>query len=153
MRPVTVRLMEQTAALPTAVAERADLEAIYRAHSTSVEHWAARLAGPTLDVEDVVQEVFLIAHQQLPKFRGASSLATWLFGITERVIWHRRRKERWRRWLGGSAEEITAKVPARDPCPEGVLESKQATELFYRALEGVAERYRSPLVLFELDDL
>jgi len=27
-------------------------------------------------------------------------MATWLFGITERVIWHRRRKERWRQWLG-----------------------------------------------------
>jgi RNA polymerase sigma-70 factor (ECF subfamily) len=144
--------MEHTAALPAAVAEGPDLEAIYRAHCTAVTHWAARLAGPMLDVEDIVQEVFLVAYQQLPKFRGASSMATWLFGITERVIWHRRRKERWRRWLGGSTEEITAKVPARDPCPDGVLESKQATELFYRALEGVAERYRAPLILFELDD-
>jgi RNA polymerase sigma-70 factor (ECF subfamily) len=153
MANVTIEPMEHTAALPAAVMEGPDLESIYRAYATSVAHWAARLAGPALDVEDIVQEVFLIAHQRLAKFRGDSSLATWLFGITERVIWHRRRKERWRRWLGGSAEEVTAKMAAAGPCPHGALETKQATELFYRALEGVAERYRAPLVLFELDDL
>jgi RNA polymerase sigma-70 factor (ECF subfamily) len=153
MRPVTVRPMEQTAALPAAVAEGPNLEAIYRSHSAAVAHWAARLAGPALDAEDIVQEVFLIAHQKLSKFRGDSSLATWLFAITERVIWHRRRKERWRRWFGVSAEEITSKLPALEPSPHDVLQSKQATELFYRALEGVGERYRAPLVLFELDDL
>jgi RNA polymerase sigma-70 factor (ECF subfamily) len=152
MSPVTVRSMEHTAALPAALAEGPDLEAIYRVHSAAVEQWAARLAGPVLDAEDIVQEVFLIAYQQLPKFRGDSSLATWLFGITERVIWHRRRKERWRRWLGASVEE-TARVPATGPCPLDVLQSKQSTELFYRALEGVGERYRAALVLFELDDL
>jgi RNA polymerase sigma-70 factor (ECF subfamily) len=80
-------------------------------------------------------------------------VATWLFAITERVVWHRRRKERWRRWLGGSADDITAKLAAPEPSPHDALQSKQATELFYRALEGVAERYRAPLVLFELDDL
>jgi RNA polymerase sigma-70 factor (ECF subfamily) len=145
--------MEQTAALPATVAEGPDLEAIYRTHSHAVAHWAARLAGPALDAEDIVQEVFLIAYQKLAKFRGDSSLATWLFAITERVIWHRRRKERWRRWLGGSAEEITASLAARDPNPHEVLQSKQSTQLFYRALDGVAERYRAPLILFELDEL
>jgi RNA polymerase sigma-70 factor (ECF subfamily) len=145
--------MEQTAALPAAVAEGPDLEAIYRTHVHAVGHWAARLAGPALDVEDIVQEVFLIAHQKIGKFRGDSSLATWLFAITERVIWHRRRKERWRRWLGGTTEEIATRLPAREPSPHDVLQSKQATEMFYRALEGVAERYRAPLILFELDEL
>jgi RNA polymerase sigma-70 factor (ECF subfamily) len=153
MRAVTVRPMEHTAALPAAIAETPDFDALYRAHAPAVSHWAARLSGPTLDAEDIVQEVFLIAHQKIGKFRGDSSVATWLFAITERVVWHRRRKERWRRWLGGSADDITAKLAAPEPSPHDALQSKQATELFYRALEGVAERYRAPLVLFELDDL
>ena len=79
--------------------ERLEIEELYRSHAAAVEHWAARLAGPSLDVEDIVQDVFLIAQRRLPKFRGESTPATWLFGITERVIWHRRRKDRWRRWL------------------------------------------------------
>jgi DNA-directed RNA polymerase specialized sigma24 family protein len=39
-----------------------------------VARWAGRLGGPTLDVEDVVHEVFTIAHQRLPTFRGDSSV-------------------------------------------------------------------------------
>jgi RNA polymerase sigma-70 factor (ECF subfamily) len=146
--------MGHTAALSAAVADSPpDLEVLYATHSRAVEHWAARLAGPALELEDIVQEVFLIAHRQLPKFRGDSTPATWLFGITERVIWHRRRKERWRQWLGGSPEEVASKIPAAGPSPYDALHSKEATELFYRALEGVSDRYRSVLVLFELDDL
>ena len=153
MRPVTLKPMEQTAALRAATPDRLDIEGLYRSHASAVEHWAARIAGPWLDLEDIVQEVFLIAQRQLPKFRGESSPATWLFGITERVVWHRRRKDRWRRWLGGSADDVAGKIPARVPSPLEALERKDATRTFYRALEGVNERYRSALVLFELDQM
>jgi RNA polymerase sigma-70 factor (ECF subfamily) len=136
-----------------AVAESTDLVSLYRSYSRAVEHWAARLAGPSFDVEDIVQEVFLIAHRQLPKFRGDSSPATWLFGITERVVWQKRRKERRRLWFSGPAEEMMARVPTQGPSPLEVVERKQATKLFYRALEGVSERYRAVLVLFEIDEL
>jgi RNA polymerase sigma-70 factor (ECF subfamily) len=153
MSPVTVAPMEHTAALPAAIAEGLDLESLYRAHALAVERWASRLSGPSLDVEDIVQEVFLIAHRQLPKFRGESSASTWLFRITERVVWHRRRKDRWRRWVGSSAEELASKLPTHARSPFEEMESKQATELFHRALDGVSERYRAALVLFELEDL
>jgi RNA polymerase sigma-70 factor (ECF subfamily) len=145
--------MEQTAAVRAATPNRLDVEGLYRSHATAVEHWAARIAGPWLDLEDIVQEVFLIAQRQLPKFRGDSSPATWLFGITERVVWHRRRKDRWRRWLVGSAADAAGKLPARAASPLEALERKDATRTFYRALEGVNERYRAALVLFELDNL
>ncbi len=145
--------MEQSAALRTAMPDPLEIEELYRSHAAAVGHWAARLAGPLLDVEDIVQEVFLIAHRQLPKFRGDSRPATWLFGITERVIWHRRRKDRWRRWLGGSAQEVVGSLAAPGLSPLEELERKDATRLFYRALEGVSERYRSALVLFELDNV
>ena len=41
---------------------------------------AARLVGPT-DAEDIVQETFLRAYHGLEKFRGESSLKTWLYAI------------------------------------------------------------------------
>jgi RNA polymerase sigma-70 factor, ECF subfamily len=140
-----------TSAMPAVLTGGLQIDSLYRAHAARVERWAARLAGPSLDVEDIVQEVFLIAHQQLPKFRQESSPGTWLFGITERVVWHRRRKGRWLQWLGGLPEEVAAGRPSTGPSPAELLESKRATELFYKALEGVSDRYRSVLVLFELE--
>jgi RNA polymerase sigma-70 factor, ECF subfamily len=153
MPTVTVETMEQRAAVRAAMPDPLDVEGLYRSHAGAVEHWAARMTGPWLDLEDIVQEVFLIAQRQLPKFRGDSSPATWLFGITERVVWHRRRKERWRRWLAGSADDVAGHLPSRNSSPLEALERKDATRVFYRALEGVSERYRSVLVLFELDNM
>jgi RNA polymerase sigma-70 factor (ECF subfamily) len=141
-----------TEAIPAALPEL-DLEGLYRTHSAAVARWAARLAGPALDAEDLVQEVFMVVQRQLPRFRGEASPATWLFTITERVVWRRRRKERWRRWLDGAGDTAAKELPAPGPTPLEVLQSKQATALFYRALEGVAERYRAVLVLFEIEDL
>jgi len=76
-----------------------EINALYRAHAAEVERWVARLAGPTVDAEDVVQEVFLVVHRRLPEFRGESAITTWLYAITVRVVVDRRRKEKWRRLL------------------------------------------------------
>jgi RNA polymerase sigma-70 factor (ECF subfamily) len=130
-----------------------DVEAVYRAHAQRVARWAARLAGPTLDVDDLVQEVFLIVQRELRTFRGDARLTTWLFRITENVVRHRRRKDRVRRWLMGSPAEVAGRLPSPRPTPLESLEQRQATELVYRALDGLPEKYRTVLVLFELEEL
>jgi RNA polymerase sigma-70 factor (ECF subfamily) len=128
-----------------------ELGALYREHAGTVARFAQRLAGPTLDVEDLVQEVFLVAHAQLPKFRGEAKLTTWLYRITENVVRHRRRKERFRRWLGGSSEEIGGKAASGRPTPVEDLERREASRTVYRVLDQMSERYRTLIILFELD--
>lgn len=131
---------------PRAIAE------LYRVHGKQVTRWAARLAGPSLEVEDIVQEVFLVAHQQLSGFRGDSQLSTWLFGITTNVVRHRRRKERVRRWLMGLVSAEPPPVPSR-PTPVEALLRSEASATVYRALETLPDKYRTPFVLFELEGL
>jgi RNA polymerase sigma-70 factor, ECF subfamily len=55
-------------------------EQIVRHYSAMVFSLAARLVGPA-DAEDVVQETFLRAWHGLARFRGESSLKTWLYAI------------------------------------------------------------------------
>src|SRR5262249_31195496 len=130
-----------------------DVEAGYRAHAQRVAGWAARLAGPTLDVEDLVQEVFLTVQRELHKFRGDARLTTWLFRITENVVRHRRRKDRVRRWLRGTPAEVAGQLPSQRPAPLESLERRPATQLGDRVLDGLPEKYRTVLVLFELEEL
>lgn len=126
---------------------------LYRSHVRSVARWAERLGGPDLDVEDIVHEVFTIAYEGLKGFRGDSSLATWLFGITDKVVRHRRRKDRWRRWLRGSADEAAGHLPTTAQDPLRVAEGREAAARVYAILNTLAERDRQILILCELEEM
>ena len=130
-----------------------DANSLYRTHVHLVGRWAARLGGPALDLEDTVHEVFAIACARLAGFRGDSTVATWLFGITDKVVRHRRRKERWWRWLSGSADETAGHMPAPGPDPLRTAEQNQTAQSVYRVLDQLADGDRRILILFELEEL
>jgi RNA polymerase sigma-70 factor (ECF subfamily) len=128
-------------------------DSLYRTHVHLVGRWAARLGGPALDLEDTVHEVFTIACARLASFRGDSTVATWLFGITDKVVRHRRRKERWWRWLSGSADETAGHMPATGPDPLKTAEQNQTAKSVYRVLDQLGDGDRRILILFELEEL
>jgi RNA polymerase sigma-70 factor (ECF subfamily) len=125
-----------------------ELGALYQAYAPRVASWAARLAGPGIDAEDLVHDVFLTVHRELPRFRGASKVSTWLYGITANIVRDRRRREK-RRWLRhfifGKREQLHPPTPVED------LERRQANELCYRVLDGLDDKHRTVLILFELE--
>src|SRR5450432_623535 len=61
-------------------------EALYREHFAFVWRNARRLGCTDEWVDDAVHEVFLVATRRLAEFSGISSLRTWLFAITFRVV-------------------------------------------------------------------
>ena len=87
--------------------------------------WAARLGGPDIDVEDVVQEVFLIAKRRLRTFSGPGSIKTWLFRTTEKIVQAARRKRRLRNWLSRSTEPAASGTAMAGPTPADALEREQ----------------------------
>ena len=130
-----------------------DFDAVYRAHVDRVARWAARLGGPSVDVDDVVQDVFVVVHRQIAGFRGEASLSTWLYRITANVVRDRRRRERWRRWLTVLSSDFAARLPAPGATPLETVEQREAIERVYRVLDGMNERYRTLIVLFEIEKL
>lgn len=129
------------------------VESMYQTHAQQVARWAERLAGPGFDIEDIVHEVFATAYGRIHTFRGDSSLATWLFGITDLIVRHRRRKERWRRWLSGSADETAGHLASDGPDPLRLVESRQDAAAVYQVLNRLAERDRQILILCEMEEL
>jgi RNA polymerase sigma-70 factor (ECF subfamily) len=124
---------------------------VYADHAARVGGWAARLAGPHLDPEDLVHDVFLIVRDKLADFRGDAKLTTWLYRITLNVVRDRRRRER-RHWLrrllfGAQASHAEVRTPYDSSA------QREATEQIYTALDALPERDRTLLVLFELEGL
>jgi RNA polymerase sigma-70 factor (ECF subfamily) len=140
----------QSHLVPVAPPAVVDFSDIYRRHALTVARWAARLGGPQVDAEDIVQEVFLIVNRRLSEFRGAAKITTWLFRITERTVQNHRRKQRVRRFFArhfrpGDAQLAVALTPAE------MVERREVVVQLYRRLDSLAERYRKVLILFELE--
>jgi RNA polymerase sigma-70 factor (ECF subfamily) len=132
-----------------------DVASLYRTYAAKVGRWAARLGGPSIEVEDVVQEVFLVAKRRLGSFRsdGGGSITTWLFRATDRIVKATRRKQRVRRFFGGSAELDAVGADLSRPIPSDELERRQEIARVYRVLDRLPERQRRVLILFELEGM
>jgi RNA polymerase sigma-70 factor (ECF subfamily) len=126
---------------------------IYDEHAQTVARWVARLAGPTVDVEDITQEVFLVVNRRLADFRGDSQISTWLFGITAKVAANERRRRKLREWWFRLAPDVEKRVPATAESALEQIETRERRALFYEALDGLSERHRGALVLFELEEM
>src|SRR5262245_24699951 len=127
-----------------------ELGAIYRAYAGTVARWAWRLGGLDIDVDDAVQEVFMTVDRLLPRYDPQRELVAWLYRVTENVVRHERRKYRWRRWLGGSPQEVEQAASeaghsvdhfgAHDPDPAKALERREATKVLYAILNKLPEK-------------
>jgi RNA polymerase sigma-70 factor (ECF subfamily) len=140
--------------LPPEVAPRAPtFDELYRRHVHDVARWAHRLGGPTVDGEEVVQEVFLTASRRLTEFRGDAKVTTWLFRITRGVVANMRRAARRRGFWAQLSNRVFATTAGHVPAPGDEIEARQASDRFQRVLDDLPERYRSVLVLFELEEM
>jgi len=94
----------------SAAREAVALEDLVAEHQQRIAGLAYRLLDRPDDVADVVQEVFLAAFRNLRRFRGESSLATWLTTITvNKCRSHvRRRRLGLRAWLEIAARAVAS---------------------------------------------
>ena len=69
---------------------------LFRSHLDGVHRIVYRLVGPSADLDDLIQTVFVEAFRSLPAFRGDALFSTWLARIAARVTMHaiRRRPPR-----------------------------------------------------------
>jgi RNA polymerase sigma-70 factor (ECF subfamily) len=130
-----------------------NFDTLYREQRTRVLATVRSVIGPSDEIEDVVQLVFIEVHRSLDRFQGRSKLSTWVYRIAVNVaLQHIRRKKR-RRWLMlGSTGEEAERQPARGNS-EHRLEGRELLEHVYRAAERLSEKKRTVWVLHELQGL
>jgi len=62
--------------------DEAAFAALVRHYETGLRRLAYRLLGDRARMDDALQEAYISAYRALPRFRGDSSLGTWLYRIT-----------------------------------------------------------------------
>lgn len=102
-------------------------------HSRAVFRVAYRLTGNAQDAEDVVQNTFLKAYTELPRFEARSGFGTWLHRIAANCAVDLLRK-RPRRMVAQDEDE-TAPLVDRMPSPDADPERLAAGRELRRHLE------------------
>jgi RNA polymerase sigma-70 factor, ECF subfamily len=142
--------------LPVALAFRRtrpapDLATVHADHVDFVWRSLQRLGVREPDLEDALQEVFVVVHRRLSSFDGSCRMTSWLFGIALRVAAaHRRRAHRRREQL---VAEVGDDRASPEQSPEEQTALRQARERVTTILDSMDLEKRVVFVMFELEEL
>ena len=124
---------------------------IFARHRGDVSRIVYRMIGPSPDVEDVVQDVFLNVYRSLPSFRGDSKFRTWLYRLSTNVTkMHLRRKRSRPRFADVEVPEGPDEL-APPLGPDAQVEKKRRIVALYRLLDELSDKKRDVLVLHDLE--
>jgi RNA polymerase sigma-70 factor (ECF subfamily) len=127
--------------------ESHDIAKAYRSYGPGVWRFMARLGVPEQELEDALQDVFVVAHQRLSTFRGASKFKTWIYGIAFHLA--KRRLAQARRLQAKSEVEIEHASVVGDPLQQLLVKSDLSRLDFI--LSGLVQGQREVFVLYEIE--
>lgn len=146
------------AAMPeTLVAARAEharseasVAAVYAEHGPFVWRVLRHIGVRPADLDDALQEVFVVVHRKLASFDRASSIRTWLFAIATMVAMSFRKRAHVRR------ETVVERVPEREDTSAGPDTHAERARALARALElvqALPDDLRLVFVLYEIEEM
>jgi RNA polymerase sigma-70 factor, ECF subfamily len=127
-----------------------DAAALFRDHAAFVANFLHRLGAGAAEVDDLVQEVFLVAHRRGGFIEdGRARPTTWLAEIAIRVASVARRSHR--RSREQPDHDTVADASSRDVDPARAAETVQALDRVQSALDSLDADRRAIFILFELE--
>lgn len=128
-------------------------EQLFLKHRNLVYRFAYQMAPRRDDAEDIVQEVFVRAYQNLPRYRDEAKFTTWLLRIatnlaTDRARMVQRRTNLEQQEAAGALDWMTIGNPDN---PEHNLETDYKVQALRKALAALPEHHRTVLVLRDLE--
>jgi RNA polymerase sigma-70 factor (ECF subfamily) len=109
-------------------------------------YWIARRFVNDHDqANDIVQEVFVKVYSALKKFRGESSVYTWLYRITVNVALSALRKQRIRDFV--RIDKFFETADDENEQPDAIFEKDEQQKLIEEAIEKLPEKQKSVFIL------
>lgn len=138
-------------ARPSGVSLRVqNTEELFRAHARYVADFLARLGVPPRDIDDLVQEVFLVVHRKGGFVEAEAKPTTYLAAIAVRIASTARRTHARRRL----ANEPTAidTMASHEPSPHDSADTSESLDRVAKALDDLDMEKRAVFVLFEINN-
>ena len=136
-----------------------EFDAIVRRHQRRVHRFLLMLLRDPEEADNLTQECFLRAYQNLPSFRGESSLETWLLRIAANLARDHARNRKasfWRRLLGLDDEAengAAAHVASADASPEQVLLAREDVRAVWDVANQLSQQQRAVFLLRFVEEM
>lgn len=127
------------------------VEELFIAHAAFVAGFAHRLGVRNAEIDDVVQEVFMVAHRKGGFVEDTASPRTWLGAITLLQCRGRRRSAARRREDFDEIAIQHAVAQGHGSSPAHAAEIAEALANVQRALDVLDDDHRSVFVLYEIE--
>lgn len=138
-------------------------EIIMRRHNQRLYRTARAILANDAEAEDVMQEAYLKAFQNLRQFAGRASFATWLTRIAVNEALARRARSGRMQSIdaepragdehGRGAETMSNRLVSKGADPERQLFDREVGRLLETAIDALPDRYRSVFVLRNVEEL
>ncbi len=120
---------------------------------------AYRFVGDQEEANDLAQEIFAAAYQNLKKFRGDSKFSTWLFQIATNRGKNRFKYLKRRGFFVNKSSQIQddegenyqKAVPDFSTNPENLLASRQIRKVVQEAIEGLEPDHKEIVILRDIE--
>jgi RNA polymerase sigma-70 factor (ECF subfamily) len=160
----------QSPDVPADKLDRADMLRLCAGHDAALNELIARHA-PRLfsylfrslqneaDASDLAQETFARVYQNRTKFDLHQKFSTWLYAIASNLVRTQFRYRARHPQLSLDAEQsdtataFRETIPQDAPNPSETLETAETADAVRQAIAALPEDLRTPLILFEYEDL
>ena len=125
------------------------LRDIFRTHAQFVGRSLRALGVRDEDLDDALQEVFIVAGKRIGEYEERGALKSWLYAICLFVARQGRRSA-----AKARLQESLDDEPAADgPDPEQAIESRLAFDRAFRMLDVLSPEQREAFLLHEIEEL
>lgn len=124
-------------------------------HERAVYSVVSRMVGSRDDVDDLVQDVFVLAYRSIKSFRGEASFATWLHSIAVNTTLKSLKRNKKRQALSLDDPDMAlGEFLAADnqPNPADVAHTRQQNAQVRTAIDALPEKQRAVVMLHYFEE-
>lgn len=138
---------------------RESFDILVEKYYRKIYNLAYRFVGDSEEANDLAQEIFTAAYQNLKKFRGESKFSTWLFQIATNRGKNRFKYLKRRGYFanrgGGESEDdregYQREVPDTSAGPEDLMAGKQIQKIVQDAIDELEPDHKEIVILRDIE--